>query len=321
MEVNKNYEEHCLILAEARGVAGFKWRGPITAIINYIKQRGIEYFNKLSGTDDGNANLNFDIPKSLTDKIDFINDFKITVKLRSPEKGERGGSCDTRKASIITDDGKLGWARITLQGWLKMGVVQTDALFGTLYHEINHAYDHYCSLMNVWNGNERYGKSSMKADDISLNDLTSLENGILNEICYRLFSETEFNALVASVYGDLENMNSERVNFRNDFKRTQGYETYKIIEDNYKIVFNSIKDPDILTIFGILQSRGVKFKYDKTNIVSIRKELIRKVRFLLEKLIWKMARAASLYYENKEDDEREKNKDGIIGHFDEYKNF
>ena len=321
MEANKDYVEHCLRLVETRGVAGFKWRGPITAIINYIKQQGKEYFDKMSGVgNNSNAYLTFDIPKDLTDKIDFIEDFKISVVLRPPEKGERGGRCETLKASEITEDGKLGWARISIRGWFELGVVQTDALLGTLYHEINHAYDHYCSLMSVWDGNERYLKSVDKAGSISLDTLTPFENSILNSICYRLFSETEFNAVVASVYGDLENMDSELVNFRNDFERTQGYGIYKSIDDNYKIVFNSIKKSDILTIFGILRSRGVKFKYDKTNIASIRKELIRKVRFLLNKLFWKMSRTASLYYENKEEEKR-KDREGTVGHFDEYKDF
>lgn len=115
-----------------------------------------------------------------------------------------------------------------------------------------------------------------------------------------MFSETEFNALIASVYGDLEGINSKRENFANDIKNTQAYDIYLTISKNYKLLYKKINEENITKIKELFNEYEFHLNPYNNSTESFVKELSRKTNFLLKQLIKGIGRTASLYYDNQE---------------------
>ena len=178
-------------------------------------------------------------------------------------------------------------------------------VYGCTYHELNHYWEAYCDLKQ--NGYyKRYYNQAYKSSESSNNAIDIFSNKTLNDlfnnILYRLFSETEFNALVSSVYGDLEAIYSKREDFKEDIKKTAAYVLYNAFSKNYKALYSYIDENNITKIKNLFNNLGITLNPYSNSVESFRKELTRKTNFLLKQLIKGIGRTASLYYDTMEEE-------------------
>lgn len=298
-------EQKVMRLVEERGVAANKYHNVANKIVSYCE-----------GIVESYGNLNVDetfvvnIPNSIAKLVDFIDGLSINVKItEAPSliytKQYRGtGNCEVYSNCEI-ENGKMKDVVININAYSFCGTLCHENVLTTLYHEINHAYECYCDVMKQYvashykNGHyvvDRFAKTSLKAQAANY----YANNPLLYTIIYRLFSETEFNALVASVYGSLKARLSIRQNFHSDITKTKAYAVYNQIKKNYVQVFNNLTDDEIIDLSDKLSSKQIYIPARYSSVEGYRKGLIKKTTFLLGKLFKDIGRAASLYYDNAE---------------------
>lgn len=296
-------------LVEERGVGAFPYKNDINKIFEFVKKQ----CNVLSDVD---GEREIDIPFELTSKIDFINNLSIKVKIinstheNTMYNSGSGVTYFNMSDKIINN--KIDSIKIELTCYCYYGYLMERTVYNSLYHEINHCYDAYNDLKT--NGyykrmKGQIGKSNIKIKDI-FND--KIDNELFELILYRLFSETEFNALVSSVYGDLQGMHSIRQNFQHDIQLTQAYYLWKYIGTYYKSLFKKIDENNIERIKYIFNTYNININPYGNSIDAFIKELIRKTTYLLNDLIKRIGKTASLYYDVQE----EKPTNKIMKHVD-----
>lgn len=316
-------ERKVIRLVEERGVAASKYNVVVDKIVRYIDDKIKTYEN----FDEGDT-VTFTIPKDLASKIDFVEDLTIEVKVteyKSQQMVNRGsGSCRiTYRNGIV--NGKLESMKITIRAFSFYHSLIEGTFLTSFYHEVNHVYEYYDDVMKQYGKEpnqesypaDRFHKTMMKS--VQANKGTEFfyddkkDNELFDEIVYRLFSETELNALVASVYGSLKGLKSKRENFNSDIKNTKAHKIYNYIKNNYKELFNKIDEVNYYSIKNYLRQIGVNINPYGSSMESYKKELIRKTNWCLKRLFNGMGRAASVYYDNAE---FKFNKDDVIYEID-----
>lgn len=290
-------ENKVIRLVEERGVAASPYTHAIKTICDFV-----ENYCHTMETDEKKT---IKIPNELTEKIDFIKDLTLEVTITNSSSfnvlGNSGGGIsnfEPYEDKII--DNKLSKTLIEINCYAYRGYFLKNTFYNSLYHEINHCYEAYQDLKK--NGyykrfTGQVKKSNVKVDDI-FDDYT--DNELFRQILYRLFSETEFNAIVSSVYGNLKGLDSKRENFKRDIVSTQAYYTYNLISKNYKSLYKKINDNNVSKIKQLLENVGIHLNPYGNSTESYVKELSRKTNFLLKQLFKQIGKVASLYYDNKE---------------------
>ena len=290
-------ENKVIRLVEERGVAGNPYAPQINEIYYFVEQ----YCHSLSPLF---KERSIKIPKELTEKINFIKNLEIKVTIENTRdksifNNTGGGEATFNLVDDTIIDGKLNSGKISLFAYAYKGSIIGRTFYNSLYHEINHYYEAYNDLMK--NGYyKRYKNQLIKSNVISNIFSDPNYNNLFNLILYRLFSETEFNALVASVYGDLEGFHSKRENFHEDIKKTQAYYIYQLISKNFRDLYKQINDENIKDIKDIFNIYNIHLNPYGNSTETFKKELSRKTKFLLNQLIKNIGRTASLYYDNQE---------------------
>lgn len=288
-------ENKMVRLVEERGVAAFPYKTAIQQIMNWCQ-------TQTKGMTPGD-NKTFQVPQSLTSKIDFIELLKIDVSVTDSENGaysSGGGNIElTIKDRLV--NGKYNEAHITIYANSFYGQIYERTILNSMYHELNHCYEAWRELTSTGTM-QLFARGTPKANAVIDCFPVSLYNDIATDICYRLYSETEFNALVAGVFGDLAGLNSTRKNFKDDLHKTQAYQKYNELKDDLIMLVDYLKrNPSLVRPFVILLkgNRIVLNPYYQNENGYI-KEFNRKTQFLLKQLLRKIGSAASLYYDSKE---------------------
>lgn len=206
-------------------------------------------------------------------------------------------------------------------------------VFEILVHEINHYIDHYNRAKH---GESTFYKNSPGVQGIEYNALCKIMNNGKHPFYpffYYLFSATELNALIASVYGELKEYYKQRdpINYRKSFKRdflnVGGFKEYThcfayFIYLECKNMLESIKSPEdeddrqridrffqvINTLFWREKNKNrllsispvANFRYKPTP-EQFKKAFIAKAERCLDKLIKGIGRVASYFYDQLED--------------------
>lgn len=289
-------EKKVIRLTEERGVAGSPYVSTIKTICKYIK----DYCHTIGYI---NVHRTITIPYEIVKEIDFIDTLNLTIDIYNTNDtsllNNSGGGVTNFKMNNKIVNNKINSVSMTIKCYSFMGMLIERTVYNSLYHEINHCYDAYNDLKsnNYYYRFSKQGKKSHVPVDIFEDYLS---NKLFRLILYRLFSETEFNALIASVYGDLEGINSKRENFANDIKNTQAYDIYVTISKNYKLLYKKINDENITKIKELFNEYEIHLNPYNNSTESFVKELSRKTNFLLKQLIKGIGRTASLYYDNQE---------------------
>ena len=290
-------ENKVIRLVEERGVAASPYTQAIKTICDFV-----ENYCHTMQIDEEKTII---IPFELTEKIDFIKDLTIEVTITNSNSlsvltVSGGGSSNLKPYEDEIIDNKLSEALIKIHCYAYRGYFAKYTFYNSLYHEINHCYDAYQDLKKNGYYKRFIGqvkKSNIKVDDI-FDDYT--DNELFRRILYRLFSETEFNALISSVYGDLDGFDSKREDFKQHIKLTQAYNFYDLISKNYMSLYKKINDKNINKVKQLLENHGIHLNPYGNSTESYVKELSRKTNFLLKQLFKQIGKVASLYYDNKE---------------------
>ena len=288
-------EEKIIRLVEERGVAASKYNNVAKEIVDYCQQ--LVWNNKLTGT------MNFVIPAKIAKKIDFVKELYLEITVDENVDGSflsGGGKAAVKYTNKIVK-GKLKEAKIFIYGYSYKHVLYTKTILTSLYHELNHVYDYYQDIVKNQGFTNRYANSIKKSEIDTFDVSLDVQNkDLLKLIVYRLFSETELNALISSVYGSLQGCNSERKNFRHDIKETQAYFLYHEIKDNLYHLFRAIDENNYRQINASLNKSGININPYHDGLMSFKKAFREKINYRLNKLIKGIGRAASVYYDDKE---------------------
>ena len=288
-------ENKAIRLVEERGVAAFPYKTTINQIFQWCQ-------TQCAGMRPTTVRK-FAVPASLTSKIDFVKDLTINV---SVEDGENlaykhgGGNLNVRLDDTIVN-GKYSKAIINIEGYSYYGVLYQNTILNSFYHELNHLYEAWKELISTKSMSlyaKGTKKSNINVDWFNDDDL----NNILRLIFYRLYSETEMNAMIAGVFGDLQGINSTRKNFSNDIKTTHAYQVYNKIKTELPIIVQIFKDNLHLVkpMIKLLKANGFEFNPYYKNEQGYIKEFNRRTQYLLKHLIRGIGKTASLYYDSKE---------------------
>lgn len=288
-------EEKIIRLVEERGVAASKYNNVAKEIVDYCQK--LVWNNKLVGK------MNFVVPSKIAKKIDFVKELYVEITVDENANGSfsSGGGKTTVKYTNKIVDGKLKEAKIFIYGYSYKHVLYTKTILTSLYHELNHVYDYYQDIVKNQGFTNRYANSVKKSEIDTLGvSLNNYSKELLEIIVYRLFSETELNALISSVYGSLQGCDSERKNFRHDIQETQAYFIYRQIKDNLPFLFRTIDENNYRQINASLNKSGININPYNDGLVSFKKAFREKINYRLNKLIKGIGRAASVYYDDKE---------------------
>ena len=310
LEEFRNTENKLIRLVETCGFAGAPWKQEIGNIINTIR-------SAVKQLGPGNDEISFNLSDEITSQITFLTNLKIVCTGFLYKNGKKlpydvGGETGSYKSLEITQkEGCECLDGIIINFYIAYddnGKILNKNLEGTLSHEINHAYDILMRLKH--NDLNKYNQSVKKYINFQTN------NKNLFIIFYRLFSETEFNALISSVYSDLKKINSQRKNYQNDITLTQAYEIYDQIKWTYNDTINDLTEEELNQIKIHFQQYGIKLKCPKNASEKTFKRVLKlKIEFLLRKLFKNICRAASYYYDEVEKLQEQKQKQKILENF------
>lgn len=282
-------------LNESGGLAAHPWNKEINDIICWVTKYVKEHH---SGKE-----MVFFAPVELVNKIDFFRDVKIKINAIPLEyniepRGRFGYSKPKPLFDIKTNKFINCYILITCQ-YDKEGNVKWQDLIPNLYHEINHAYHAYViGIKNNYDVKE-YEKSVNKY----LQSVCAVydETSIVRTIIYRLFSETEFNALVCNFYGELKANNVTRFNFRDNLAKMPAYKLYRKMLDEYESAIDNLSDIEcnvLYRCFYILDVKLNKRILSKNDVKSFKIAFKKKTKLLLDKLIKKFGKVASLWLDD-----------------------
>ena len=298
------------VLSEERGVAASKYGKVCEEIVDYCNSV-ISTTPKMSVEFNGVAyDYRITVPSELTEKIDFIEDLDLKIYLKPvKDPSFTGGGLTTFKRSIhFTGRGthdKLEPLTVVVYGdYCSTGVVRRTVL-NSLYHEINHCYD-------AWSRKDPRFGSKLMNDIVNGNKNASrvfshdqYANTYFKTLFYRLFIPTELNAMCSGVYGDLRGFNASRENFREDIKRTQAGFLLKFLADNFDAAVGQASIQTLMDTCLAMDIDGISMKDQRTFLVTFKGVVEKMIRHA-----WKsVGRAASLWYDHKEEAEKDKMED------------
>lgn len=293
-------ENKVIRLVEERGYMGTKYIPVIKEIINYIQSYIL--INE-KNTDNG---WNFYLPSIYTEKIDCVENLIINIDIIDKIDGYKhsgGGDTNVFGFNKIVNN-KLEYGKISITGYSYNTELYSHTIFGVLSHELNHIQEMYERMLKKQTSTGIYKRAvdqnTIVNYEFSKDDNT---NKFLQNLFYRLMFKNEFNALINSVYGDLETRGSVRKNFKKDIKWTTAYNIYCKFKDEIGLFSNDLLEDyewnNIMKCYNFISVDGAK-KY--SNLKYFKKRFKNHVITKLNGLMKGIGKVASFYYDNIEDD-------------------
>ena len=295
----KSLENKVIRLVEERGYMGTKYISVVREIIKYIETY---ILTNEKTTEDG---WRFYLPNIITDKIDCIANLIIEVEIIDNINGYKysgGGNCSVLYSNRIVND-KLEYGRISLKGFSYGTDLYSHTIFGTISHELNHAMEMYERIKKRQSAIGIYKRSVDQRTilDYKFSD-DEATNNIIREFFYRLLFKSELNALINSVYGDLETRGSVRKNFKKDIKITSAYAIYDSLSKEIGLFNDDLLEDyeweNIMKCFNYISVNGAKHY---SNLKYFKKRFKQFIISKLNTLMKGIGRIASFYYDNMED--------------------
>lgn len=287
-----------IYLVETRGYAKTQYIHVIKKIIKYISDKLSNEYSQDS------SQYKFEIPEEYTTLIDIVSNLSLTVYVQDiPDAHSANLHSGAGQRNVFYDtkivNNKLDKAEIEIYAFSHNGRLLPRTVFNSLSHELNHLYEEYSRLQKTNNNFDLYLSVSDTENILRSHFSNDPEiNNLFREIFYRLFTYSETNALINSVYADLDSLNSDRDNFKNDLYQTQAYYIYKTIKNNYKLFSKIISDDDWVHVHKVYNTYASRKIRSLDNFKKFFNSfLTRRLNFLLRGI----GRVASLYYDAKND--------------------
>lgn len=314
-EKNDNYliyenftksELNSCLLVERQGISAFKYNNVINEILkfcnHYIKNNKPNNFF-INYEDIPCEEYKIIIPYEITNKIDFIKELNLEIKVinyltnNSFKDNSNGKTISNKYDSIIDVNGnyKLNDTKIYITCQSINNEIINNTFLVTIYHELNHAYENYNRLINYFKGktNELGLYDNLKKINyqkrISL--LFNKEYYDFGVILYYLWTKSEFNSFSTALYAELKSINSKRENFTKDLNNLKAFKNYNIIKQ-YVLKLHNINDEHKWKhVINII------YPNYKGNYQTFKNSFIKRTNILLNSLFKKMIKSAILYYD------------------------
>lgn len=271
-------------------------------------------------------NFDFIIPTEDTKRVDFIENLTIEVsvmniivprdefvtrEIENATMGKSpGGHIEIDNSQRLTAEGKLNQQTI----YCNVVCINDSPLMKMLefiiHHELNHCYEQWQRLKDL-----KTKGYALKDDDVvtitpsQYNQFAILERSsnpfekAFGYIMYWLYSKTEMNSNVNSVYAELAALNSKRQFFAFDLKKLTAYKRYEDIigtynkdngniEGGYLNLLKNCNDDELWTKFANIMA--------KTHWKSFKIWFINMVNRKAIDFFYKITKAASKYYDDTE---------------------
>lgn len=298
-------------LLEERGYVNPQYRDVIKKIIDYASEYIIKYNSRIIN-EAGNRGWKIIVPKSITKKIDIVDDLDIVLYIINDKSkkfnGNASGSKSQFKDTEFNDN--LDKGRITVNGYSDGTKLYKAQIALTLSHELNHLAEEYYRRKSKKYNNRDLFNSAVTKQDFYKNPITGSNaiDPLLRSINYRLLTPSELNALINSVYEELEGMSSKRKNYKNDIKETLAYYVYNNIKNNKERIFGFMNDDDwkkLKTTYNLLVYQDIKNnRRIYRDIKNFKKFYKLTVNERLKDLIKGIGKIASYYYDETEKKEK-----------------
>lgn len=298
-------------LLEERGYANPQYRDVIKKIIDYASKYIINYGPSII-TETGNLAWKIIIPKFITKEIDIVDNLNITLYIINDKSKKFNGNASGSKSQFKDTefDDKLDKGRITVNGYSDGTKLYKAQIALTLSHELNHLAEEYYRRKSKKYNNHDLFKIAAANQDFYKNSITGSKaiDPLLQSINYRLLIPSELNALINSVYEELEGMSSERKNYKNDIKETLAYYVYNNIKNNKERIFGFMNDDDwkkLKVSYNLLAYQDIKNnRRIYVDIKNFKKFYKLTVNERLKDLIKGIGKIASYYYDETEKKEK-----------------
>lgn len=289
-------ENKILKLVEERGYMGTKYIPVIKQIIKFVES----YIS--NNPKNKEYGWQIYIPDNITSKIDCINTLILIINVIDKNDGYKhsgSGSNSVFPNNSIVDN-RLSMGKIIINSYSDGNILFGRTIFNPLSHEFNHLFEIYKKILNNQKSRNIYQRVITQND--IMNKIFSKDehvNAYIRDIFYRLLFKSELNALINSVYADLDNIDSVRKTFKYDIKRTQAYYIYKDIRKDLDLL-DLLTDEEwenIVMCYNLNSIDGTKHKIE---INSFKLNFKRLVIEKLNTLIKGVGKVASYYYDVKE---------------------
>lgn len=307
---------HRHMIFEERGVATYPAREIISKIVGYCNQyirnnepdENTYTKNEYTGEKVPVEVFSLIIPDEVVKGIFWIDKPSICVRIfdirtNSPVgfdmRNGKGQHISNPYEELNDDNTKLKTCIIDIDATAINSTVMDRTIKTVLYHELNHSYDNYNRVMKYDKKEGKYGNDNGLFYHGQQDNITRLKKyssdgdpnkNAITQLYYRLFIPTEFNALCAQMYGDLESINSN--NYNHDIEKTETYRIYNILKNKYLPIVERFKTEQWQKFMNLLDIRNV-------TVEKYRKNFINKCNFKLSDLFKRMAKTASLWYDEK----------------------
>lgn len=300
MNLNE-YKNRIIRLVEERGVAASRETSTVNSILWYI-QKKISLNGEIYG-----LTTKFYVPSRFLDGFSFLHNPTILVTNKDITEHyvmlkDGSGNCTIDSNNSVVVNGKLNNVVIKIRSYSVMNELIDRTFLNTIYHELNHLYD-------VFKNYEKDKNVVRYCNDVKrISSPNRIEDEKFQiywkEVFYRLFSNTEFNALIASVYGDLQGMKSVRKNFHNDYKKTLAYKAYSFFLKNLDIGLYAMGDNDVLKIIEQMNKNGLSyiFHHKSSDLDKTKMYIENFIKKRCKRLLDGIGSVASLYYDKVEND-------------------
>lgn len=291
------------LLTEERGVGvSREYLDIVKAIVDYVADT-VKYGNVFNGKKE----CSLEIPQSICRR--FVMFSSLTISLTIKNIGEMskihsgGGHINIPKFTGVYK-GKFSMpVEIQIVSFSNGNTLERRTVAEPLIHELNHARDMFERLNGAGCS---YNPSSPVAQADAYHIIKEKVSPQIGGIIYRLFSSTEINALISSVYGDLSAINSKREYFKNHIKITGAYNLYQQLLDVVKMIE---EDPEEFRedFETLIQMFATDYRLDCLNpmpnsrrhpdIATFRKAFVEKAYKGLNAILRGIGRVASYYYD------------------------
>ena len=281
-------------LVEERGIAGAPWNNELNNIAQWIRKYVKMHF--VAGEHD---KIEFGVPQEMLKSFYFFREIEISgISFLGDEFNTGGGKTELAKLGHLDFDADLAnftSCKIAIYCFHDgTGKVYLHSILISLFHEFNHAYEYYMRL------NKERCYSGIVAQIRKASPIDGLGNAFINDLIYRLFSDTERNALVNNFYGELCGKNIDRKKFSQVLPTLLMYGFYEELNNRYEIEIDNLSPEECNVIYKEFRSRGISLNLKKTTVSSFKKAFKQKTKMYLGDLIRRMGKAASLWFDIKE---------------------
>lgn len=291
------------LLTEERGVgASREYLDIVKAVVDYVADT-IKYGN----TFNGKKECVLKIPQSICKRFDRFSSLEIKVTVKDIGELSKihtgGGHINIPLFTGVYKDKLSMPVVIYLSSYSNGDTLERRTVAEPLIHELNHARDTFERLNGAGCS---YNPSSPMAQADAYHIIEGKVSPQIGQIIYRLFSSTEVNALISSVYGDLSSINSKREYFKDHIRLTGAYNIYLQLLDIVKMIE---EDPDDFQedFETLIQMFATDYRLDCLNpmphcrrhpdIATFRKAFVEKAYKSLNAILRGIGRVASYYYD------------------------